>query len=235
MGVEVIDLGIAKDDAVEFEARLSTRLMDRPCDTIIITRAVSMGKFDFAGAAIKKMGAKTCFHEVGITPGHLVLFANLPTFRIEGQPKIGNITPPISPMPEHRSVEPSKRAFFGLSGYPVASAVCLGFLVIPYLRALHSIQPLKARRFAKLKCSGNFSLDTMEQRKVTKPKHLQAFWQEKLILQGREVKISADQSSHKIRPLLESNCWIGVSAGKESVEDGEEVEVFEMYPRSLGM
>jgi molybdopterin molybdotransferase len=192
-----------------------------------------MGKFDFVGTAIGAMGAETRFHKVAIRLGHPILFATLPghyqTTQSEGKP--GGVTPPFSPFVESlATISSSEIAFFALPGNPLASAVCLRFLVIPYLRALHGI-PVKETSTPVILLSSQWESPVS----FKKPVHLQAFWHGRRFLESGKVTNSVGRGSNKIRPLLEANCWVGIPPGCPAVTDGETVETFEMYPPSLGL
>lgn len=232
LGVEVTNLGIVKDDAVEFETILAKRLAGNHYDVIVTTGAISMGKFDFIGNGIEEVGAKVDFHRVGIRPGHPVLFATLPAQKLKNGRKTGSITPLSA---ENESGTSTETAFFGLPGNPLAAAVCLRFLVIPYLRALHSLPPLETPMTATLNGSNDNEFSNISAVVFPKPAHLQVFWHGKLGGQNKEVSISSDQGSNKIRPLLQANCWVGVPPGVGEVRHGDTVEVFETYPQSLGL
>ncbi|OBT84509.1 hypothetical protein VE02_06773 [Pseudogymnoascus sp. 03VT05] len=188
MGADVTNLGMIKDDYVEFE-HLMSKPYDVPYDAIITTGAVSKGKYDFIRGAIESIGAKVLFHKVAIRPGHPVLFATLPS-RIK---KEGD---------DNALSDARNTAFFGLPGNPLAAASCLRFLVVPYLRSLHRQLPEKALPTR---------LDTMvpdverpdapltSSRTALKPCHLHVFWHGKLQfgLDGLKVHISSDQGSGK--------------------------------------
>ncbi|KFY44672.1 hypothetical protein V494_01377 [Pseudogymnoascus sp. VKM F-4513 (FW-928)] len=225
MGADVTNLGIIKDDYVEFE-NLMLELCDASYDVIITTGAVSKGKYDFIRRVIEAIGAKVLFHKVAIRPGHPVLFATLPSRnKKEGD---GSVLPGLQ-----------STAFFGLPGNPLAAASCFRFLVIPYLRSLHRQLPEKALPAR---------LDTMvtkikrpegpyaSSQTTLKPSYLHVFWHGKLRfgLDGIKVHISSDQGSGKVRPLLASNCWISVPQGKGSLDGDEVIDTFPLYPDSLG-
>lgn len=240
LGVEVTNLGIFKDDKGVFEQNISKALVENPLDLLITTGAVSMGKFDFVAAAVKKLGAEIGFHKVGIRPGHPVLFATLPRPSHIGRTEPSKVTVVNSSLDGQIAGTPSDIALFGLPGNPLASAVCLRFLVIPYLRALHSLSPLDTPKLAALVCPSPPLPDISTSIRpfpvaFKKPAHLQVFWHGRRSHEENETFIYAEQGSYKIRPLLEANCWIGIPAGQEGVAYGDAVETFEMYPYSLGL
>ena len=216
LGIEVTNLGIVEDNAREFQSTLSRCFSESPFDAIITSGAVSMGKYDFMGAAIQAMGAKIRFHKTAIRPGHPVLFATIPG-RKTGFESIH--TPPYSPAE-------SDVAFFGLPGNPLASAVCLRFLAIPYFQSLHCVHRKAIKSQAILVSPSGTSQG------FKKPRHLQVFWHGKRTA-GDGVTISNDQASNKMRPLLDASCWVGVPPGIEVLGPGDVVEIHEMYP-SLG-
>lgn len=240
LGTEVTNFGIFKDDKKLFERDISRILVENPLDLLITTGAVSMGKFDFIGAAVKEMEAKIHFHRVEIRPGHPVLFATLPQQSHIGRIEPGKNSLPDSSLNNQVGKTPSDIALFGLPGNPLASAVCLRFLVIPYLKALHSLSPLDTPELATLRPPSQplpdiFTSITPFPVALKKPAHLQIFWHGRRSHETKEVVVSHEQGSYKIRPLLEANCWVGIPAGKEGVEYGDTVETFEMYPYSLGL
>lgn len=107
LGVDAKYFGAVPDEPEQFEQLLARALSEAP-DVVITTGAVSMGKHDFVGASVKRMGAATRFHKVAIRPGRPLLFAEFP-----GGP-----------------------ALFGTPGNPVSTAVALRFFVAPYLRRI---------------------------------------------------------------------------------------------------
>lgn len=225
LGADVTNLGIVKDDSVEFE-NLMSGLCDASYDVIITTGAVSEGKYDFIGRGIESIGAKVLFHKVGIRPGHPVLLATLPS----RHNKVGD----GNALSGSRSI-----AFFGLPGNPLAAASCLRFLVIPYLRSLHRQPPEKAMP-ARLdiivtETEGLERPCTLSPT-IFKPSHLHVFWHGSLRfgLDGTKARISSDQGSGKVRPLLASNCWISVPQGRGSLDGDDLIDTFPLYPDSLG-
>lgn len=221
MGIEVTSLGIVEDNANKFQATLSQTLSENPYDMVITSGAVSMGRYDFVGAAIQAMGANVQFHKTAIRPGAPVLFATLP----DQASKFQDLnTPPDSPAQEEDLDRGyTDIAFFGLPGNPLASVVCLRFMVVPYLRALLAL-PEEAPSRAILRCP------SLTKQSFRKPSHLQIFWHGKHLKETGEVIISSDQGSNKISPLLETDCWVGIAPGCEEVGPGDTVELYEMYP-----
>ncbi|KAJ5264915.1 hypothetical protein N7505_007708 [Penicillium chrysogenum] len=119
-GVDVEFLGILDDDVETMMHTLKFNLEKNDCDLIISTGAVSTGRFDLVPSALQRLGAHIVFHKIGIRPGHPVMFATIPNISTGRSDEI---------------------PFFGLPGNPVASAACLRFLAMHYLKCLQSQLP----------------------------------------------------------------------------------------------
>jgi len=233
LGVDVTYFGIIRDDRREFEERIRSTLNAESWDAVITTGAVSMGKFDFVHAGLEGLGADVRFHKVGIRPGHPVLFAVVPSRRD------GAVNGAACNGLQSGSSRSDKVPFFGLPGNPMATVVCLRFLVIPYLRFLHGQpaempSPVRLNISAKQSMSGEKSNTTAGVLK--KPEHLRVFWHGKVTAtpSGPEFEIHADQGSSKIKPYLTANGWIVAPEGCAEVKDGDLVDSFPLIPSSLG-
>lgn len=242
LGVAVQRKGIVHDDPEEFEEMILSMIHEDKCDMVICSGAVSMGKFDFVRSSIEELGAKVRFHKVAIRPGHPLLFATLPVqkqqlWQRNMASEYGSLTPPVGDSSNGDSIAETEVAFFGLPGNPIAAAVCLRFLVVPYLQALCSDavveKAVHAVATSSLETSEKSAMNMPSPTRLSKPTHLQAFWHGKNSLNG-QVTISQDQGSSQIRPLLDANCWISVPPGRDKVVEGETVEIYSMYP-SLGL
>eukprot|EP01065_Artemidia_motanka_P001686 TRINITY_DN10776_c0_g2_i2.p1 TRINITY_DN10776_c0_g2~~TRINITY_DN10776_c0_g2_i2.p1 ORF type:complete len:881 (+),score=343.79 TRINITY_DN10776_c0_g2_i2:74-2716(+) len=118
---EVIDLGVAPDDADRLLAVLRDG-MSR-ADVVITSGGVSMGERDLVKAALDSLGCKMHFGRVEMKPGKPTTFA---TAEVGGR----------------------RRCFFGLPGNPVSCLVCLHLFVRPALRKIQGFTgaALHARR-----------------------------------------------------------------------------------------
>ncbi|KAF4624203.1 hypothetical protein G7Y89_g13971 [Cudoniella acicularis] len=236
--VEVTNLGIVKDDLKEFEGLLLKATTEVAYDVIIATGAVSTTKFDIVKEGIENLGAEICFEKVAIRPGHPVLFATLPS-QLRRIPTEGRtVTPPSSPSQDTADSKVPGPAFFNLPGNPLASAICLRFLIIPYLRALHSLDPIPTSIPVMFRSPRNrvsvSKFSNFANMSYWKPNDLTVFWHGRCNAY-KEFNISTDQGSNKIRPLLQADCWVEVPAGKDGVKDGDMVETHQMYLQSLGL
>lgn len=239
LGVDARYCGIIRDDRVEFEEKIRSSLAEEgDFDAVITTGAVSMGKFDFVRAGLEELGAEVRFHGLGVRPGHPVLFAMVPSRR-EGAVNGNERSAAECSGPGARSSNEHEVPFFGLPGNPMATVVCLRFLVIPYLRFLHG-QPAETPSLVRLNISAKQSPQT-EQLKPTalvlwKSEHLRVFWHGKVkpTPSGPEFKVHADQGSSKIKPFLTANAWIMAQEGCAEICNGDLVESFLLFPSSLG-
>ena len=238
LGVDVTYFGIIRDDRREFEERIRSTLATDSWDAVITTGAVSMGKFDFVHGGLEGLGADIRFHKVAIRPGHPVLFATVPSTR--GRVVNGSDTPtsPCNGVPSE-SKGRDEVLFFGLPGNPMATVVCLRFLVIPYLRFLHG-QPAETPSPVRLKISAkqflHVDLPKATVRSLKKPEHLRVLWHGtvKATASGPEFEVHADQGSSKIKPFLTANGWIVAPEGCTELRDGDLVESLPLVPSSLG-
>lgn len=83
-------LGIVRDNKEEFRERLRDAL---PSDVVLISGAVSVGKYDFAREVMTELGVKMRFWTVAMRPGHPLVFGMHDSTLVFGLP--GN---PVSTM-----------------------------------------------------------------------------------------------------------------------------------------
>jgi molybdopterin molybdotransferase len=106
-GAQVMFCETVDDTATTYAAALQ-RAIDVGVDMVISTGAVSMGRYDFVPAALRRFDAQLLFHKVAMRPGKPLLCAS-----IANGPLI-----------------------IGLPGTPMAVAVGFRFVVMPVLRAM---------------------------------------------------------------------------------------------------
>ncbi|EPS27521.1 hypothetical protein PDE_02464 [Penicillium oxalicum 114-2] len=125
---EVHFLGILDDHADMISNQITRDITETRYDLVITTGAVSAGRFDLIPTALETLQARILFHKLNIRPGHPVLAALVAR--------------------ESDENHSTRLPFFGLPGNPVASAACLRFLVLPFIRFLNAEDleiPVKAR------------------------------------------------------------------------------------------
>jgi molybdopterin molybdotransferase len=86
-GVEVLDLGVAKDTKEDIRSRLDLAAKEK-ADVIISSAGVSVGAFDFVKSVIEEEG-KLEFWKVNMRPGKPLAFGNyrgIPYFGLPGNP-----------------------------------------------------------------------------------------------------------------------------------------------------
>jgi molybdopterin molybdotransferase len=94
-----------------------------PCDLLLLTGGVSMGRFDYVEPALLSAGAEFLFTGVRMQPGKPVVFGRL-----------------------------GEKCFFGLPGNPISTMVTFALFVAPLLRALGGESETAPRfRMARLK------------------------------------------------------------------------------------
>ncbi|KAL1916881.1 uncharacterized protein VTP21DRAFT_5078 [Calcarisporiella thermophila] len=121
-GFEVVDLGIASDDALDLENRLKNAVSR--VDVLITTGGVSMGEMDLLKPMLEqKLGATLHFGRVNLKPGKPTTFATLPSSE----------TDPNS----------NSKLVFALPGNPVSALVCFYVFVLPALRKMAGYEQWK--------------------------------------------------------------------------------------------
>lgn len=213
-GVNVHFLGVLHDGAEKLVSALESRLRENKYDIIITTGGVSTGRFDLIPAALEDLVARVIFHKIPIRPGHPALFAKIPA--------------PGADRPE--------TAFFGIPGNPVASAACLRFLVLPYIERLQGKSPESAFQATirdhhepqtngatKHESNGSGILVSKcpSDKDVFRPGIFRCHPTSEL-----DVMFITDHSPGKIKPFLESNCWIHIPQGKSELHEGDIVNVY---------
>lgn len=238
LGVDATYYGIIKDDRQTFEDTIRSTLAKSPYDAIITTGAVSMGKFDFVRSGLTGLKADVRLHKVAIRPGHPVLFALVPLQR-EGVAN-GYATPQTqsNDAPIHKERKDDV-PFFGLPGNPMATVVCLRFLVIPYLRFLHGQSPelpTQVRLNTTGKSSSHINGSKTTTKVLKKPEHLRMFWHGRVrsTPEGLVFEAHEDQGSSKIKALLNANGWAVGLEGIDQVRHGDVVDSLPLLPLSLG-
>ncbi|KAH8426192.1 molybdopterin molybdotransferase MoeA [Aspergillus melleus] len=216
-GFEVDFLGILGDSKEEMTHGIRKAVMMNRYDILITTGAVSTGKFDFVPSALHALQARQVFHRIAIRPGHPALFAKVPS------PKAGVVD-------SDARVDTDEVPFFGLPGNPVASAACLQFLVVPYLKFLQG-QPLEPVLEARVMESEHREWPTaynMASEPLFKvPKDLDVFRPGMIHRRTQDcLEVTPmEHSPSKIKPFLGADCWLHIPAGIAEVHTGDTVNI----------
>ncbi|EAW21030.1 molybdopterin molybdotransferase MoeA [Aspergillus fischeri NRRL 181] len=209
-GAAVDFLGIVHDHAEKLEQSLSS-ILKKDYDVIITSGAVSAGRCDLIPAVIRRLNARVVFRKVAIRPGHPVLFAQIPDSSSNDQ---------------HLR---SETAFFGLPGNPVASAACLRFLVLPYLKYLQLQRPDDPSHASLLPLDDAETSTTKEHPVVSTFRGDMDVFRPALVRGSSghvQVKLIQDHSPGKIKPFLHSNCWIHIHRGVSELRAGDIVDIY---------
>ncbi|RAL09415.1 molybdopterin molybdotransferase MoeA [Aspergillus homomorphus CBS 101889] len=219
-GFEVDFLGILEDNKEATTRGIHKVLNMNRYDILISSGAVSTGKFDFIPSALQSLQVRQVFHKILIRPGHPALFAKVPSARSALDD---------SGASDYMDEVP----FFGLPGNPVASAACLQFLVVPYLRFLQGqpLEPVLEARAIKAedaKSSVAYNMERAASQALFKvPKHLDVFRPGVINRHsGDRLEVTPmEHSSSKIKPFLGANCWIHIPAGVDEINPGDTVNI----------
>ncbi len=106
-GCEVMDLGIAADDAAEISARLAKA---SDADLIVPVGGASVGDYDYMHAAVERHGFESIFAKVNVKPGKPTWF--------------GSIAAPTAS---------GRQYILGLPGNPASAYVCAHIFAAPLL------------------------------------------------------------------------------------------------------
>ncbi|KAK1146452.1 hypothetical protein N8T08_002878 [Aspergillus melleus] len=149
-------------------------------------------------------------------------------FRICGAIAAGE--EPLSIEPDTDSVDTDEIPFFGLPGDPVASAVCLQFLVVPYLKFLQG-QPLEPVLEARVMESEHrewpTAYDMASQPLFKVPKDLDVFRPGMIHRRAQDcLEVTPmEHSPSKIKPFLGADCWLHIPAGVAEIHTGDTVSI----------
>lgn len=192
IGAVVEFLGVVPDQSGSFAEELKGAVASGRYHVLISTGGVSAGKYDFVPSSVENLNATNVFHHVAIRPGHPVLFATIPS----SPQKHGISSSEIPTVP-----------FFGLPGNPIASAACFRFLVLPFLNRLLPANPEEPINGGKVEVTGP----------PDPPQHLDVFRHGNTVISRdgskAKIKLNKDQSPAKIKPFMESTCWVHISRG----------------------
>lgn len=213
LGYDPVFLGLLADDSSASAVELKQHIDSRNYDICITTGGVSAGKFDFVRQSIEKLNAKVLFHKVAMRPGHPALLATIPLSGSTPETKL-----------DHSDVP-----FFGLPGNPIASAACLEFLVVPYLRHLLCL-PLEVPIEASF--GGLRSHDCKETRYIDSsaafPAGHDVFRPTFITYKSNSAPrahIIKDHSPGKIKPFVSANGWTHISSERTELRDSDLVSV----------
>lgn len=208
LGVDVVDLGVVKDDPVALEAAF--RRAGTQADAIITSGGVSVGEADHTKAMMKKLG-DVVFWRIAMRPGRPMAVGRL----LSDGPQEGESAPFGSD--EARAVGNGGAVLFGLPGNPVAVMVTFLAFVRPALLRMmgaHDAAPilLKAR-----------SQEAMRK----KPGRTE--YQRGIVTRAPDgalcVRTTGNQGSGVLSSMVGANGLIVLHHGQGNVAVGDEVDV----------
>jgi len=124
-GIEVVDLGIARDKPGDLEQALRDAL--REVDLIVTTGGVSMGELDLLKPTIERsLGGTIHFGRVAMKPGKPTTFATVPV--------------------KNNAGERVSKVIFSLPGNPASAIVTLHLFVLPSLHYSSGVSPAGLRK-----------------------------------------------------------------------------------------
>lgn len=156
-------------------------------DILVTTGGVSKGKYDFVKEVVHRAGVDVFFKQTNIRPGRPLVFGRK-----------------------------GKKLFFGLPGYPAATAVNAFEFLIPAVRKIAGIRNWENR----------YAEATTEEKLKSRP-HRVDFIRVKVREENGclKVKSSGSQQTSVFKSLVESDGLAVVPEGQGSLEEGERVKV----------
>jgi len=143
MGVEVIDMGVVRDDPALLEAAFRTAASR--ADAIITSGGVSVGEADHTRTMMKKLG-DVAFWRIAMRPGRPMAVGRIGATAIEAKTDQGASAAVFSSYQNNSETPHSGAVLFGLPGNPVAVMVTFLAFVRPALLRMmgstHAAPPL---------------------------------------------------------------------------------------------
>ncbi|KAI0022326.1 gephyrin [Xylariomycetidae sp. FL0641] len=198
-GYEVVDLGIASDQANSLEQTL--RLALRRVDFVITSGGVSMGELDLLKPTIERsLGGTIHFGRVSMKPGKPTTFATVPVRDDAGN----RVT----------------KAIFSLPGNPASAIVTFHLFVLPSLHQMSGMAPVGLPRIPVL-LAHDFSLDK------ARPEYHRAIVT--VGADGVLAATSTGgQRSSKVGSLKGANALLCLPSGTEPMKKGAKVDALLM-------
>ncbi|KAL1839788.1 hypothetical protein VTJ49DRAFT_1162 [Mycothermus thermophilus] len=205
-GYEVVDLGIAKDQAGSLEEVLRDAL--RRVDLVITTGGVSMGELDLLKPTIERaLGGTIHFGRVAMKPGKPTTFATVPVKNDAG--------------------ERVSKVIFSLPGNPASALVTFHLFVLPSLRQMLGIDPPELPRVPVV-LAHDFPLDKV------RPEYHRAVVSvgSDGVLSATST---GGQRSSKVGSMKGANALLCMPSGPEPLPKGTRVEALLMGPLHSGL
>lgn len=212
-------LGVMQDDEQEMINRLQKSIFEDGFDIVVTSGGVSKGRHDLVRHVVEtRLEGRIIFHGVKIRPGAPILVA-----LFEHTDEV------IQKTGRHQTV------FFGVPGNPLAAAVALRFFILPFIlgtikaergymkQELRLAQFLDYDRKAVLLQSKTQEKDS-EHANPIRRKSLDwtCFWLARWQSETSEcVELLDDQASHKLRGMLEADCWVTIPADSAAIYPGD--------------
>lgn len=212
-------LGIMQDDEQEMVNRLQKSIFEDGFDVVVTSGGVSKGRHDLVRHVIEtRLEGRIIFHGVKMRPGAPILVA-----LFEHTDQV------IQKTGRHQTV------FFGVPGNPLAAAVALRFFIIPYVLGTINADRDRMKQELQLAQRIDYGRKVVSLRRRTQEKDFEpvnpirrkplgstCFWLARWQLENCEsVELLDDQASHKLRGMLEADCWVTAPAGLVEICSGD--------------
>ena len=209
LGVQVIDLGVVKDDPALLEAAFTQAAAQ--ADAVITSGGVSVGEADYTKAMMRKLG-DVAFWRIAMRPGRPMAVG-----RIAGGSLAKSAFSADSASADSYSDDSNHAILFGLPGNPVAVMVTFYAFVRDALLAMAGAtpQPLPLLRAHSMHALRKKPGRTEYQRGIVS-QAADGRWQ---------VEITGAQGSGILRSMSQANGMVLLHHGQGSVAPGELVDV----------
>ncbi len=139
LGVQVIDLGVVRDDPALLEAAFRTAALQ--ADAIITSGGVSVGEADHTRSMMKQLG-DVAFWRIAMRPGRPMAIGSIAAAALQAKEASGADTESADSYQKDTKPETGGAILFGLPGNPVAVMVTfLAFVRPALLRMMGSTRP----------------------------------------------------------------------------------------------
>ncbi len=222
LGIEVIDMGVVRDDPVLLEAAFMQAAAQ--ADAIITSGGVSVGEADFTKAMMRKLGAGVegggvAFWKIAMRPGRPMAVGRIAKPAAEPVLAEKSASRPI----EYRgsSYQNNSAVLFGLPGNPVAVMVTMLAFVRPALLRMMGANPAKY-------CSAPLYLQARSSEPLRK-KPGRTEYQRGTVTRAPDgtlqVKTTGNQGSGVLSSMVQANGLIVLHHHQANVTVGDLVDV----------
>ena len=214
LGVELIDMGVVRDEPVALEAAF--RAAARAADAVITSGGVSVGEADHTKQVMKKVG-DVLFWRIAMRPGRPMAIGRVSADSLDGRVSADSKDGRVSAAPGAGAGAGHQAILFGLPGNPVAVMVTFYAFVRGALLAMSGATP---RPLPMLRAASSVAL---------RKKPGRTEYQRGIVTRAPggpwQVEITGAQGSGILRSMSQANGLVVLHHEQGDVQAGELVDV----------